>query len=174
MTRYHEMGSMNKIMTLDRLREAREAARKAGKRFVFTNGCFDILHRGHIELLKSARDLGDMLAVGINSDDSVRRLKGEKRPIVGQDDRVAVVAALESVDYVTVFDEDTPERVISVLVPDVLVKGSDYAVDEIVGRRQVEEAGGEVVRLPLHGGYSTRKLLKDIAERYGDPTQGGR
>ncbi|MFH1312792.1 MAG: D-glycero-beta-D-manno-heptose 1-phosphate adenylyltransferase [Candidatus Eisenbacteria bacterium] len=159
---------MNKIVTLDQLRDARETARKAGKRFVFTNGCFDILHRGHVELLRAARNLGDQLAVGINSDDSVRRLKGEKRPIVLEDDRTAVVAALESVDFVTVFDEDTPERVITVLLPDVLVKGGDYAIDEIVGRKQVEESGGKVVRLPLHGGHSTAKLLRDIAERYKD------
>jgi len=165
------VGSMSKIMTLDQLREARESARKAGKRFVFTNGCFDLLHRGHIELLRAARDLGDQLAVGINSDDSVRRLKGEKRPIVLEDDRAAVVAALESVDFVTVFDEDTPERVITVLLPDILVKGGDYAIDEIVGRTQVEESGGEVVRLPLHGGHSTAKLLTEIAQRYEDTTQ---
>jgi D-beta-D-heptose 7-phosphate kinase/D-beta-D-heptose 1-phosphate adenosyltransferase len=162
---------MNKIMTLDQLREARESARKAGKRFVFTNGCFDILHRGHVELLRAARDLGDQLAVGINSDDSVRRLKGEKRPIVLEDDRAAVVAALESVDFVTVFDEDTPEHVITVLLPDILVKGGDYAIEKIVGRKQVEESGGEVVRLPLHGGHSTAKLLTEIAQRYKDTTQ---
>ena len=165
------MGSMSKIMTLGQLREARESARKAGKRFVFTNGCFDLLHRGHIELLRAARDLGDQLAVGINSDDSVRRLKGEKRPIVLEDDRTAVVAALESVDFVTVFDEDTPERVITVLLPDILVKGGDYAIDEIVGRKQVEESGGEVVRLPLHGEHSTARLLREIAQRYKDTTQ---
>jgi rfaE bifunctional protein nucleotidyltransferase chain/domain len=164
---------LRKILTLEELRQARESARKAGKRFVFTNGCFDILHRGHIELLRAARDLGDQLAVGLNSDASVRRLKGEKRPIVGEEDRAAIVAALDAVDFVTLFDEDTPERVISVLKPDVLVKGSDYALEEIVGRSQVEESGGQVVQVPLHGGHSTEKLLRSIAERYRDTAQDG-
>jgi rfaE bifunctional protein nucleotidyltransferase chain/domain len=157
---------VNKIVTLEQLRQARESARKAGKRFVFTNGCFDIIHRGHIELLKAARGLGDQLAVGVNSDDSVRRLKGKRRPVIRQDDRTAIVAALEHVDFVTVFDEDTPDRVISILRPDILVKGSDYAIEDIVGRHQVEESGGEVVRVPLYGGHSTERLLRDIAERY--------
>lgn len=164
---------MKKIMTLEELRQARESAREAGKRFVFTNGCFDILHRGHVEILRAARSLGDQLAVGLNSDASVRRLKGRRRPIIGEDDRAAIVAALETVDFVTLFDEDTPERVISVLRPDVLVKGSDYAIEEIVGRREVEESGGEVVRVPLRGGYSTESLLRSIAERYRDKGEDG-
>jgi D-beta-D-heptose 7-phosphate kinase/D-beta-D-heptose 1-phosphate adenosyltransferase len=159
---------MAKILTLDELRRARETARKSGNRFVFTNGCFDILHRGHIELLKTARNLGDQLAVAINSDKSVMRLKGDKRPIVPQADRAAILAALEAVDFVTIFDEDTPARVISVLKPDIIVKGSDYAMEEIVGRKQVEDAGGRVERVSLYGDYSTEKLLKDIAGRYRD------
>jgi D-beta-D-heptose 7-phosphate kinase/D-beta-D-heptose 1-phosphate adenosyltransferase len=160
---------MGKIVTLEQLKEARDAARQQRKRFVFTNGCFDIIHRGHLELLSAARRLGDRLVVAVNSDSSVRRLKGSRRPIVGQDDRAAVVASLEFVDYVTVFEEDTPQRIISILKPDVLVKGSDYAIDQIVGRSEVEDAGGRVVRLPLHGSYSTEKLLREIALRYRDP-----
>jgi D-beta-D-heptose 7-phosphate kinase/D-beta-D-heptose 1-phosphate adenosyltransferase len=159
---------MGKVMSLDELREARESARRDGRRFVFTNGCFDIIHPGHVELLRAARGLGDCLAVAINSDSSVTRLKGERRPINSQSDRAEVLAALECVDFVTIFEEDTPARVISVLLPDVLVKGSDYAIDEIVGRQDVEEAGGKVVRVPLHGSYSTEKLLKEIAARYRD------
>ena len=159
---------MGKIMTLEQLQEARDAARQQGKRFVLTNGCFDIVHRGHIEILSAARRLGDLLAVALNSDDSVRRLKGSRRPIVGQEDRTAIVASLEFVDYVTVFEEDTPQRIISILKPDVLVKGSDYALDQIVGRSEVEDAGGRVVRLPLHGSYSTERLLREIALKYGD------
>lgn len=151
---------------MEQLRRAREAAKDGGRRFVFTNGCFDILHRGHIELLKSARALGDELAVAINSDDSVARLKGERRPVISQDDRAAVLAALESVDFVTIFDEDTPARVISALKPDILVKGSDYALADIVGRKDVEEAGGKVVRIPLYGAYSTEMIMRDIAARY--------
>ncbi|HEC83307.1 MAG TPA: D-glycero-beta-D-manno-heptose 1-phosphate adenylyltransferase, partial [Firmicutes bacterium] len=115
---------MGKIVTLEELKQERERARAEGLRFVFTNGCFDLVHRGHVELLRAARNLGDVLAVAINSDASVTRLKGPRRPIVSQDDRAAVVAALDSVDYVTIFDEDTPERVITVLLPDVLVKGA--------------------------------------------------
>lgn len=141
---------------------------KAGKRIVFTNGCFDILHRGHIELLKAARALGDILAVAINSDSSVARIKGDRRPVVRQDDRAAVLASLESVDFVTMFEEDTPAEIISILKPDILVKGSDYEMDKIVGRRQVEEDGGKVVRIPLHGDLSTENLLRQIAEKYRD------
>jgi rfaE bifunctional protein nucleotidyltransferase chain/domain len=159
---------MGRVVDMDRLVEVRERARRSGKIFVFTNGCFDILHRGHIELLTQARAQGDLLAVAVNSDRSVARLKGDKRPIVHEEDRAAVLAALEAVDYVTLFDEDTPAEVISVLRPDVLVKGSDYDIDEIVGRAEVEEMGGRVVRIPLHGGFSTERLLREIARRYSD------
>jgi D-beta-D-heptose 7-phosphate kinase/D-beta-D-heptose 1-phosphate adenosyltransferase len=158
--------AMGKVLSLEELRVERESARREKRRFVFTNGCFDIIHRGHIELLHAARGLGDELAVGINSDSSVRRLKGERRPIIPEVDRAAVLAALACVDFVTIFEEDTPARLISALRPDVLVKGSDYAVDEIVGKDDVEKAGGTVVRVPLHGSYSTERLLKEIAIRY--------
>jgi rfaE bifunctional protein nucleotidyltransferase chain/domain len=159
---------MGRVMAIGELREARDKAKREDKIFVFTNGCFDILHRGHIELLKVARGLGDMLAVGLNSDTSVRRLKGQRRPIMPQDDRAVVLASLESVDFVTLFDEDTPERIIAVLKPDILVKGSDYALSDIVGRRQVEDSGGRVVRIGLYGDYSTEKVLRGIAARYKD------
>jgi len=159
---------MGRVVTTDEACAARRATRNEGKRFVFTNGCFDLIHRGHVEILKAAKALGDVLCVGINSDASVRRLKGERRPIVDVTDRAAVVAALDSVDLVTVFDEDTPARLISLLVPDVLVKGTDYSLDEIVGRSDVERSGGIVVRVPLHGGFSTEKMLKEIARRYQD------
>jgi D-beta-D-heptose 7-phosphate kinase/D-beta-D-heptose 1-phosphate adenosyltransferase len=151
----------------DAVRE-RAAAREAGRCFVFTNGCFDLIHRGHVELLKASRGLGDLLCVGLNSDASVRRLKGARRPVVGQADRAAVLAALECVDLVTIFDEDTPARLIAALLPDVLVKGADYAMDEIVGRQDVERAGGRVARLPILEGYSTESLLREIANRYRD------
>ena len=159
---------MGIVVTPEELKQIRDAAKSEGKRFVFTNGCFDILHRGHVELLTAARALGDMLAVAINSDSSVARLKGDSRPVVRQDDRAAVLASLEAVDFVTIFDEDTPAEIISVLRPDVLVKGSDYAMDEIVGRKQVEEGGGTVVRIPLYGGFSTKKMLRRIAESSRD------
>jgi rfaE bifunctional protein nucleotidyltransferase chain/domain len=159
---------MGRILDLDELKRLREQARREGKRFVFTNGCFDILHRGHVELLQAARRYGDQLTVAINSDSSVRRLKGRRRPITGENDRAAVLAALDSVDFVVVFEEDTPQRVISILCPDVLVKGSDYATDEIVGRDEVDASGGEVVRIPLVGGYSTEKIMREIARRYAE------
>jgi rfaE bifunctional protein nucleotidyltransferase chain/domain len=166
------MADLGKILTLDVLEKERQAARRAGKTFVFTNGCFDILHRGHIELLKTAKSFGDLLAVGLNSDESVKRIKGSRRPITTQENRAAVIAVLEPVDFLVIFDDDTPERLISVLLPDVLVKGSDYALEEIVGRREVERAGGKVVRVPLFGEFSTEEILKDIAIRYKDFTVG--
>ncbi len=126
---------------------------------VFTNGCFDALHPGHVEHLAQAKALGDVLVVGLNSDVSVRRLKGAGRPLVPEADRAAVLAALRSVDAVTLFDQDTPLELISALLPDVLVKGGDYDLDGIVGREVVEEAGGEVRVLPFVEGYSTTGIL---------------
>lgn len=131
-------------------------------RLVFTNGCFDLLHRGHVHYLREARTLGDVLVVGVNTDDSVRRLKGPGRPIVTQDDRAYVLAGVESVDAVTLFGEDTPARLIADLLPDVLVKGGDYRPDEVVGRDDVEEAGGELVILPFLEGFSTSRLVERI------------
>lgn len=133
---------------------------------VFTNGCFDILHRGHIYILKKAKSLGDVLIVGLNSDSSVRKLKGENRPILPQNDRAEILAALEMVDYVLIFREDTPQKVISTLVPDVLVKGGDYNHNEIVGRDVVESAGGRVVRIKQVPGRSTKNIIKIITSRY--------
>ena len=128
-------------------------------RLVFTNGCFDILHRGHVDYLVAARRLGDRLIVGLNGDDSVRRLKGEGRPVNPYEDRATVLAALEAVDAVVRFDEDTPLRLIEALLPEVLVKGGDYREDEIVGAREVKAAGGEVVVAPLLPGRSTTGIL---------------
>ena len=159
---------MGTVLSIDEVCAERKAAREQGKKFVFTNGCFDLLHRGHVELLKTAKAMGDLLCVGMNSDTSVRRLKGPRRPVVPEADRAAVLAGLGAVDFVTMFDEDTPARIISILRPDVLVKGSDYAMAEIVGRSDVEEAGGVVARIPLYRSLSTEKLLKEIARRYRD------
>jgi len=131
---------------------------------VFTNGCFDLLHPGHVEYLVQARALGDLLVVGLNSDDSVRRLKGTRRPLVAEEDRATVLAGLRSVDAVTVFDEDTPLELIRELLPDVLVKGGDYDLDGIVGQEVVEQAGGDVRVLPLVEGYSTTNILNRLKE----------
>ena len=129
---------------------------------VFTNGCFDLLHVGHISLLEQARELGDVLVVGLNSDRSVRALKGPTRPIVTQQDRARVLAALKSVDYVTIFNARTPLALITALKPNVLVKGADWGRGEIVGRRVVERHGGRVVRVPLKAGHSTTRLVQRL------------
>jgi rfaE bifunctional protein nucleotidyltransferase chain/domain len=150
---------------LSRADAARCAAdlRRAGRVVVFTNGVFDLLHRGHVEYLAEARRLGDRLVVGINSDASARRLgKGDDRPLVPQDDRAAVVAALASVDMVVLFDGDTPERLIEAIRPAVLAKGGDWPVERIVGREIVERDGGKVVSIPLRQGLSTTALIDRI------------
>jgi D-beta-D-heptose 7-phosphate kinase/D-beta-D-heptose 1-phosphate adenosyltransferase len=138
--------------------------RSVGEKIVFTNGVFDLLHRGHVEYLREARALGGRLVVGINSDASVRRLKGPARPIVAAADRVALVAALASVDLAVSFDEDTPERLIREVRPDVLVKGGDWALDQIVGREFVESRGGRVLSIPLRQGYGTSALIRRVRE----------
>ena len=138
------------------------AARRSGQRVVMTNGCFDLLHPGHVRCLEEARSLGDLLVVAINSDASVRRLKGAGRPVVPQAERAEILAALEAVNYLTIFDEDTPQQVIARVLPDVLVKGGDWDAGQIVGRAEVEAAGGRVVSIPLQPGYSTTALLDRI------------
>ena len=136
-----------------------------GRTVVFTNGCFDLLHAGHVTLLERAKRCGDLLVVGLNSDRSVRRLKGPGRPVTGQRDRALVLAGLQSVDYVTIFDEATPQRLVDRLRPRVLIKGADWGADAIVGRQTVERHGGRVVRLPLLKGYSTSNLIERIRRR---------
>jgi len=143
------------------------AWRAAGERIVFTNGVFDVLHRGHVEYLEEARALGDRLVVGVNTDASVRRLKGEGRPLVPEDERVEVLQALESVDLVVTFGEDTPERVIREVAPDVLVKGGDWALDRIVGREFVESRGGRVATIAVREGWSTTRIVERIAAGKG-------
>ena len=137
-------------------------ARPREPRLVFTNGVFDILHRGHVEYLYAARALGDLLVIGLNTDTSVRRLKGPQRPINNEDDRALVLAGLGCVDYVTFFTEDSPLNLISALLPDVLVKGGDYTPETIVGRAEVEAAGGKVVVIPLVMGRSTTQTVQRI------------
>lgn len=146
-----------KIVPLPRLLQ--HFRRPRAGTLVFTNGCFDLLHAGHVALLAQARALGDSLVVGINSDDSVRRLKGPQRPVNSAEDRAVVLAAMEAVDWVTVFEEDTPRELIRALLPDVLVKGGDYRADEVVGAPEVARAGGETVIVPLLRGRSTTAIL---------------
>lgn len=136
---------------------------------VFTNGCFDILHAGHVRYLAQARKAGNVLVVALNSDSSVRRIKGEKRPIVPQDERAEVISALKSVDYVTFFDEDTPLALIEYLRPDRLVKGADWREEEIAGRDQVISWGGKVVLIPVVEGASTTNIIKKVVAAYRNP-----
>ena len=150
---------------LQDLVEERKRLKTAGKRVVFTNGCFDLLHPGHVRYLSAARDLGDALIVGLNSDRSVRALKGPGRPILTEPERAEVISALASVDYVIVFDEETPFDLIVALKPDVLVKGGDWSLDRIVGRVEVESDGGRVLTIPFVDGSSTSDIVRRIRER---------
>src|SRR6185295_18986410 len=153
---------MSKIVDLQALLDARARMKLAGKLLVFTNGCFDLIHAGHVRYLTQARALGDALVVALNSDRSVRLLKGEGRPILNEAERSEVISALEAVDYVVVFDEETPRELIADLLPDVLVKGGDWALDKIVGRDEVEASGGTVRSLPYVEGSSTSEIIQRL------------
>jgi D-beta-D-heptose 7-phosphate kinase/D-beta-D-heptose 1-phosphate adenosyltransferase len=159
---------LDKLKNLAALREIVARRKAEGRRTVFTNGCFDLLHAGHILYLREAAALGDLLIIALNSDASVRRLKGESRPIQPERERAEILCALEMVDYVTIFDDDTPLAVIEALLPDVLVKGGDWTPDTIVGRREVEAAGGEVRALPFAPGYSTTGLIDKIRRSFAE------
>ncbi len=161
--RLEETRAARKVLALPALLRELEPLRRAGRRIAFTNGCFDLLHAGHAALLEAAAGQGDLLVVGLNSDASIRRLKGPTRPIVPESARAVLLASLAVVDYVVLFEEDTPRELLEILLPDVLVKGEDYRLDEIVGREVVERHGGRVVRVPLVEGFSTTALLDRIA-----------
>jgi D-glycero-beta-D-manno-heptose 1-phosphate adenylyltransferase len=150
----------SKILSLDQAIDAAKVLRQQGLKLVFTNGCFDLLHPGHTRYLAEARSLGDRLMVAVNSDRSVRALKGPGRPIFPQDERAEILAALTAVDYVTVFDDLTPRELISRIQPQVLVKGADWAADQIVGKEEVESAGGQVTSIPVVPGFSTSSLIQ--------------
>lgn len=152
----------NKICSTCEIIKVVEKLKKENKKIVFTNGCFDLLHIGHVSLFQKAKTLGDVLIVAINSDASLAQLKGPKRPLVPQTDRTQILAALSCIDYVVVFNEQTPYELLSVLKPDILVKGGDYKIEDIVGKEFVKE----VYRYPLVEGKSTTKLIKLIIERY--------
>jgi D-beta-D-heptose 7-phosphate kinase/D-beta-D-heptose 1-phosphate adenosyltransferase len=155
-----------KILSLDELAAKSRALRAAGRQLVFTNGCFDLLHVGHVRYLAAARREGDALAVGLNSDASVLRIKGPRRPIVPERERAEVLAALACVDFVTVFDEPDPLRVILAAQPAVLVKGGDWPEDAIIGAAEVRRSGGRVVRVPVVEGAGTSRIIDRILERY--------
>ncbi len=153
---------MGQVVTQDELILHVAEHKRNGRSVVFTNGCFDLLHPGHVRSLEQARTLGDVLVVALNSDSSVRGNKGAGRPVVPQDERAELLSALAAVDYVVIFDDATPRNLIARVQPNVLVKGTDWDAGEIVGREEVETAGGRVVQLPLEPGYSTSEIIERI------------
>ena len=158
---------MNKICTRESLRDKIDQLRKEGKKIVFTNGCFDILHAGHTRYLREAKRSGDILILALNSDESVRTLKGDKRPLIPEAERADVVASLESVDFVTIFHELTPLTLIEFIKPDVLIKGGDWEEENVVGRESLKRWGGRVVIIPEIKGSSTTNIIEKILNVYG-------
>ena len=160
--------SGRKIFSREDLADLLELDRTAGKCIVFTNGCFDLLHAGHVKYLQQARQLGDLLVLGLNSDDSIRRLKGEKRPLLEEAERAQILAALDCIDYLTIFDEDTPLELLEVVRPQILVKGGDYQTDEVVGKDLIESYGGRVELIQFVDGKSTTNIIDKVLSRYRD------
>jgi len=160
------MDALDKIVTLEDLVTRLGKVRKSGQKIVFTNGCFDILHVGHVRYLAEARSQGDILIVGLNSDGSMRTIKGDKRPIIGQDHRAEILASLACVDYVVLFEEPDPLKLIQTLKPDVLVKGEDWAADAIIGAEDVRSRGGKIVRISFAEQTSTTAIIETILQRH--------
>ena len=158
---------MNELKTLDEIKAIREKLKKENKKVVFTNGCFDLIHAGHVDYLTKARAFGDVLIVGLNSDSSIRRIKGDKRPILLEDERAFVISNIKPVSYVTIFQEDTPAELIGELIPDILVKGADWAIENIVGKEVVEANGGEVKTIKFVNNQSTTKIISSILDKFG-------
>jgi rfaE bifunctional protein nucleotidyltransferase chain/domain len=157
---------MSNIKSNKEIKEIREQLKKQSKKVVFTNGCFDLIHSGHVDYLVKAKEMGDVLILALNTDQSIKRIKGDKRPILKQDERAFIVSNLKPVDYVTFFNEDTPAEIIGELIPDILVKGADWSIDKIIGREIVEANGGEVKTIKFVNDQSTSKIIKIIKERY--------
>ena len=157
---------MSVIRDRNELLKMRQNLKQQNKKLVFTNGCFDILHSGHVDYLAKARQLGDFLIVGLNSDDSIHRIKGDKRPILQETERAFLLDSLKCVDFVTLFNEDTPEQLIDFLIPDILVKGADWSLDKIAGRETVIANGGEVKTIEFVNMQSTSKIIDLIVQRY--------
>ena len=157
---------MNGIINIDELKKIRGYLKRENKKVVFTNGCFDIIHAGHVDYLLKAKELGDVLIVGLNSDRSVKRIKGDKRPIINERERALILLNIKPVDYVVMFEEDTPQKLIQELVPDILVKGGDWKINDIVGKDVVENNGGEVKTITFSNDQSTSQIIQTITERY--------
>ena len=159
---------MSSATSLSEIKSIRSKLKAEGKKVVFTNGVFDLIHAGHVDYLSKARKLGDVLIVGLNSDESVRRIKGEKRPILKQEERAFILSNLKPVDYVVFFEEDTPAILISEIIPDILVKGADWSVEKIVGKDVVEKNGGKVMNIEFVNDQSTSKIIDLIIKRYSN------
>ena len=157
---------MNYVKNIDELTAIRNDLKRQNKKVVFTNGVFDILHAGHVDYITKAKEKGDVLIVGVNSDSSVKRIKGELRPVVPQHERAFIISSLKPVDYVVIFEEDTPQEIINKLIPDVLVKGADWYIDKIVGREIVEANGGKVETIKFVNDQSTTNIIKTVLERF--------
>ena len=157
---------MSIIKSREEIKEIRTHLKSLGKKVIFTNGCFDLIHSGHVDYLVKAKEMGDVLILALNTDSSIKRIKGNKRPILEQGERAFIVSNLKPVDFVTFFEEDTPAEIISELIPDVLVKGADWAIDKIVGREVVEANGGEVKTIKFINQQSTSNVINIINERY--------
>jgi D-beta-D-heptose 7-phosphate kinase/D-beta-D-heptose 1-phosphate adenosyltransferase len=157
---------MSNIKSRSEIKSIRDQLKKQNKKVVFTNGCFDLIHSGHVDYLVKAKEMGDVLILALNTDSSVKRIKGNNRPILMQDERAFIVSNLKPVDYVTFFEEDTPAEIINDLIPDILVKGADWAIDKIVGRQVVEANGGEVKTIEFVNHQSTSNIINIIKERY--------
>jgi len=158
----------NSLHNLDQLLIIRNTLKQNGKKVVFTNGCFDIIHAGHVDYLSKAKECGDILIVGLNSNISVREIKGKKRPIVNENERAFILSQLKSVDYVVLFDEPTPQKLIEKLIPDVLVKGADWDINNIVGREIVENNGGEIITIKFVTSQSTTNIIKKVLDTYNE------
>lgn len=157
---------MSSSTSISELKAIRAKLKTSNKKVVFTNGVFDLIHSGHVDYLSKAKKLGDVLIVGLNSDDSVKRIKGDKRPILKQEERAFILSNLKPVDYVVFFDEDTPEKLIFEIIPDILVKGADWSVDKIVGKEIVEMNGGKVMNIKFVNDQSTSKIIDLIVQKY--------
>ena len=157
---------MNYVKNIDELTAIRNDLKRQNKKVVFTNGVFDILHAGHVDYITKAKEKGDVLIVGVNSDSSVKRIKGELRPVVPQHERAFIISSLKPVDYVVIFEEDTPQEIINKLIPDVLVKGADWSIEKIVGREIVEANGGKVETIKFVNEQSTTNIIKTVLERF--------
>ena len=159
---------MSGIKTLDEIKVIRKQLQDQNKKVVFTNGCFDLIHAGHIDYLSKAKALGDVMIVGLNSDDSVQSIKGKKRPILKESERAFILTNIKHVDYVVIFNQETPEQLIAKLIPDILVKGADWNIEDIVGKDIVLANGGEVKTIKFVNEQSTSKIINIILERYKD------